>query len=167
MLQPEYTPKLHPRSCRQEQSPAHPAEHLDSHICHVLELFCCSGFPWKPTFSIFLFNEVSDTAIMLPGMAQLAMLELSSHSPSWICVQLQCNWSKGSWWRKHHEPLGKEGKGKARAGKQLSVLWKGGLIREKVFWTRQGWQNSEMPLFLSLLFNIISFGRHISILHSL
>lgn len=39
------TKQSHPRSCRQEPSPAHPAEHLDSHICHILELLCCSAFP--------------------------------------------------------------------------------------------------------------------------
>lgn len=39
------TQQSQPRSCRQGLAPAHPAEHLDSHICHILELLCCSGFP--------------------------------------------------------------------------------------------------------------------------
>lgn len=63
--------------------------------------------------------------------------------------------------------MGKEGEAKGCTGRQLSVQWKGGLIREKVFWARQGWQNSEMPLFISLLFNLISCWRHISTLCSL
>lgn len=42
--------RFHPRACTQEQSPAHPAEHLGSHICHLPECLCCSGFLQKPNF---------------------------------------------------------------------------------------------------------------------
>lgn len=105
---------------------------------------------------------------MLSGMAQLVMLELSSHSPSQIRVRyaalLRCNRSKGSWWKKHRERMGKEEEGKVCAGRQLSIKWKGGLIREKAFEAGQVWQNMKMPLFISPLLNLVSFWRHVSTL---